>query len=62
MADKNIVHLHLGANIIDYFTRKAQEELNDEGETINQIALQRRRARLMVDLLTACYESEQEDE
>lgn len=62
MADKKLTNLYLREDVIAYYTRKAQEELEDEGESVNKVSLQRRRSRLMVDLLTDLYESDGEEE
>lgn len=62
MADKKLTNLYLREDVIAYYIRKAQEELEDEGESVNKVSLQRRRSRLMVDLLTDLYESDGEEE
>lgn len=56
--NKQMTNLFLDKEIFDYFTEKATEELEDECTTVNQITLQRRRARLMVDILTNYYEAQ----
>ena len=62
MRDKKLTNLYISDDVINHFTRKAQAELEDEGEPVNKITIQRKRSRLMVDLLTECYEAEDEEE
>lgn len=62
MTEKRLTNLFISSDIIDYFTRKATQELEDECESINKITIQRKRSGLMVDALASCYESDDEND
>lgn len=62
MADKKLVNLYISTDVIAFYTEKARQDLLEEGEMVGEKNLQKRRSRLMIEVLTTCYETEEEDE
>lgn len=60
MTYKRFTNLYLSSELVDYFTNKARKELLDENEAVNKVSLQRRRSRLMVEILTDYYENDED--
>lgn len=51
MTNKRLVNLSVPIDIIDFYTKLALEDIMEEDGDINQSSVQRRRSRLIVDLL-----------
>lgn len=51
MTNKRLVNLSIPVDIIEFYTKLALEDIMEEDGDINQQAIQRRRARLIIDVL-----------
>jgi len=51
MTNKRLVNLSVPVDILDFYTKLALEDIMEEDGDINQQSVQRRRARLIIDLM-----------
>lgn len=55
MTNKRLVNLSVPVDILDFYTKLALEDIMEEDGDINQQAIQRRRARLIIELMIKNY-------